>query len=876
MTKFQHKKTLKSCELNLIHNVNNLKMMKKIVSVIVLAIICGFSSFSEELIIKGNWKFTIDDNEEFSRSGFNDSDWTEVKTLKWTDSENSIIWLRKNVYIPSSLKAEFEKTGALTLSMGKIQRSDNTYLNGKLIGSSAHELSNRNYLLKPNDILWDKENTLAIRVAFRGAFSMSQLPTIKSASPGHFLVYLASLKNGDPKAPVNKKDLVFNLSLINKSDKAANGTLIADFYNLIGTKIHSEQKEVTLSIGNNTFEFPYNSPSPFLKVTYQISIPDYHYSGEWNAEYGYEDLVYEKVFPKINYQVAQKFEPAELGMQQIEGWLGNKMEINIEKRLHLVDENALLEAFINRPGNHPWIGEHIGKFLEAACNSYANTSDPALKIQIDRSAQQLIAAQLDDGYLGTYDLASRWTSWDVWSHKYNLVGLLRYYELSGFEPALEACEKIGDLLFEIFGSELGKKDIIKAGTHVGMAATSVLDPMTDLYRISGNKKYLDFCNYLIQSYNNPNGPRIISTIDSLGRVDKVANGKAYEMLSNLVGIAKLYRLTNNEKHINPVLTAWNDIVVNRLYITGTTSSKEYFQDDHILPATDNDNMGEGCVSTTWAQLNYQLFSIFGSIKYLDELERVVYNHLIGAESPQTGGVSYYTPLMGTKNYQTTITCCMSSIPRGIAMIPLFANGKMDHIPTFLFYQPGVYKTEIDNKNITVVEFNTVTNFPQSGDISITVHPEKSAKFKVSLRIPYWAEGFTVYVNNKKQKLTNNLSTIDRVWKKGDKIGISFSTPYQLLNGNISYPGQIAIQKGPQILVFDEKLNQVVSDDILLDTKNLQVEQSASSVLPHIWSGTQAYQVNALVNGENQKIILVPFSDAGQTGGQISTWLKRKN
>jgi DUF1680 family protein len=59
-------------------------------------------------------------------------------------------------------------------------------------------------------------------------------------------------------------------------------------------------------------------------------------------------------------------------------------------------------------------------------------------------------------------------------------------------------------------------------------------------------------------------------------------------------------------------------------------------------------MGEGCVTTTWVQLNLQLLSVFGKMEYVNELERAVYNHLTGAENPQTGCVSYYTPLMGGK------------------------------------------------------------------------------------------------------------------------------------------------------------------------------------------------------------------------------------
>ena len=821
-----------------------------------------------------------DDKQEFSNPGFNDATWTELETLKWKDdlktTANRVIWIRKSLVIPSSLKAEFEKTGALTLSMGKIEQSDKTYLNGKLIGSTGSGDAYRNYLVEMGDILWDQENKIAIRVDHWGTFSMSKVPQLKAASLDQFFVYSSGIKDGDVKTPILKKDLIYQLSVVNKFNKSVDGLVKADFYDFGGSKINSAQKNMHLAVGSNLIEFPYNSPSLFLRIAFSVSISDSKFTGSWNGEFGYDNLTYKKALIIVLYKADQHYLPADLDKQQVNGWLGDKLKANIEKRLYNVDEKEILAGFIDRPGSHSWIGEHIGKFLEAACNSYANNGNPALKIQIDRSAQQLIAAQLSDGYLGTCPMDSHWTSWDVWSHKYDLVGLLRYYELSGFKPALTACEQIGDLLCDKFGDNPGQKDIIKSGAHVGMAATSVLDPMTDLFRFTGNKKYLDFCFYLIKSFNNPKGPRIISTLDSIGRVDKVANAKAYEMLSNLVGIAKLYRVTNDEQFLKPVLTAWNDIVLNRLYITGAASSFEHFQDDHILPATNKDNMGEGCVTTTWTQFNYQVFSTSGEIKYLGELEKVVYNHLIGAENPQTGGVSYYTPLMGLKQYGRNITCCMSSIPRGIAMIPLFANGKIDQSPAFLFYQPGIYKTVLENKEKTTVEFTTASDFPKHGNINITVNPSKSATFKVLFRKPYWAKDFTISVNSKIQALSSDLVALERTWNKGDKVEVRFTIPVKVLDGNISYPGQIALQRGPQVLAFDQQLNKVDAKDVLLNVDSIQLEGAQSNVLPAGWGGTQAFQVNAEVNGKQEKIILVPYAEAGQTEGVISTWMKKKN
>ncbi|TCC88724.1 hypothetical protein EZ428_19000 [Pedobacter frigiditerrae] len=833
-----------------------------------------------QLPLNGKWSYSLKDDMTNAQPNKAFLDWktTESTKLKWEKadlaSNGSIVWVKKTVIIPSSLKSELQKSGALMLSLGRIKQDDNTYLNGKLVGTTGSGDIKRNYILNYGDILWDKENTIAIRIRHWGdVCAIEGNPAILAATPEQIFLMRSLAEGVTNKQKVNGKNAVYICTIKNKADRTVNAELTADFYDLNQKKLKSVKKTISLKTGDNTFKFPYQSTSSFLKIQYSLSIPIYTYKTNWNDEYGYTDITYRPVHPLVAYKAKEIFSNAKLAEQNIQGWLGERLKANKEQRLYKVDEAGLLAGFINKPGAHPWIGEHVGKFLEAACNTYLNTKDAALKIQIDRTAQQLIAAQLNDGYLGTYDSASQWTSWDVWSHKYDLVGLLSYYEMSGYKPALVASEKIGNLLYNRFGTKQGQLDIIKAGAHVGMAATSVIDPMTDLYRFSGKKEYLDFCYYITESYNGKDGPRIISTLDSIGRVDKTANAKAYEMMSNLVGLVKLYRVTDDKKFLNPVLAAWKDITQNRMYITGTTSSFEHFHDDHLLPATAKDNMGEGCVTTTWVQLNMQLLNLFGKMEYVDELERAVYNHLTGAENPQTGGVSYYTPLMGVKPYRTVITCCMSSVPRGIAMIPLFANGKANDVPSILFYQPGVYKTVLSDK--TSVEFITKTTFPEAGNATIEVNPSSSSKFEVLLRKPYWAGSFSISVNGKAQDVTNKETiSISRVWSKGDRIAVNFTLPLTVLNGGVSYPGSIAFQRGPQVLVFDKKLNPTLPEVFTVQANRVQLE-NAPGVLPAKWVGTQAYQVKAQAGGKTENIILVPYADASQTGGEVSTWLKKQ-
>ena len=132
---------------------------------------------------------------------------------------------------------------------------------------------------------------------------------------------------------------------------------------------------------------------------------------------------------------------------------------------------------------------------------------------------------------------------------------------------------MGDLLVATFPA---KKSILAAGTHMGMASTSVLEPMVLLYRITGEERYLEFARYLVSSWDEPQGPKIVAALLAKKRVNETANGKAYEMLSNLVGLCELVRVTGEQRLLDAVLNAWEDIVCRRLYITAHRQRKGTF------------------------------------------------------------------------------------------------------------------------------------------------------------------------------------------------------------------------------------------------------------------------------------------------------------
>ncbi|HZL45511.1 MAG TPA: beta-L-arabinofuranosidase domain-containing protein, partial [Opitutaceae bacterium] len=116
---------------------------------------------------------------------------------------------------------------------------------------------------------------------------------------------------------------------------------------------------------------------------------------------------------------------------QLSGWVGARIDANEQNRLVKLDPARLLEGFHQRPGRQAWDGEHVGKWLHAATLAWVNTGDPALRKKLDLVAAGLCRCQLDDGYLGTYLEKDRWTEWDVWVHKYNLIGLTTYMRYTG-------------------------------------------------------------------------------------------------------------------------------------------------------------------------------------------------------------------------------------------------------------------------------------------------------------------------------------------------------------------------------------------------------------------------------------------------------------
>ena len=535
---------------------------------------------------------------------------------------------------------------------------------------------------------------------------------------------------------------------------------------------------------------------------------------------------------------------------QVSGWLGSRIASNGQARLAPMDTTPLLAGFKQRPGSHPWIGEHVGKYLDALSLEWARTGNAAVRTKLDETVAELVACVEPDGYLGTYTPDKRFglfdgADWDVWSHKYCLIGLLQAHRWTGNPVALDACRKVGDLLYAKFATQPQK--LLDAGTHVGMAATSVLEPVVLLYRRTGEQRYLMLAHAIVAAIESERGPRILSTLRTHGGVEKVANGKAYEMLSNMVGLCEYARTIGDTDIIRTIEEAATDVIANHTYITGSMSHGEHFHPHGQLPNGTNANVGETCVTTTWIQLCTQLLRLTGKPTYAAQIEKAAYNHLAAAQHPDGRTWCYYTSLDGTKPYTPGINCCVSSGPRAMALLPaLFAvtdakGGLVFTLPEScsITHRGNVWIQDVEwinNHGAAEVRFRWIL---KSG---------KAGKYSIGWRKPTW-----ITSNG-----TSPIAQLPSTWKVGQSRTFAWTIGVKRQEGKDSNKTLAAFTFGPWVMaaVTGKKATDKPSTAVLTAKMPEQTGQKTFS----------------LKTGKGA-VSLQPFADCGAAGEDYTVWLR---
>ncbi len=514
-------------------------------------------------------------------------------------------------------------------------------------------------------------------------------------------------------------------------------------------------------------------------------------------------------------------------------------EVTIPLAFSKCEETGRYENFVKaahpseeyKVGGYSFDDTDVYKTIEGASYLLQTYPDKKLEAYIDSVVDLMAAAQEPDGYLYTartmnpkhpHDWAGskRWEKVEDLSHEfYNLghmiEGAIAYYQATGKRNFLDIAIRYADCVCREVGPNPGQVVRVPGHQIAEMA-------LAKLYLVTGEKKYLDQAKFFLDM----RGKTSVKTEYSQSHMPVVeqdeAVGHAVRAGYMYSGMADVAALTGDSSYIKAIDRIWDNIVTKKYYVTGgvgATASGEAYGKNYQLP-----NMSaycETCAAISIVYLNHRLFLLHGQSKYYDVLERTLYNGVLSGISLDGGAFFYPNPLQSMGQHQRQpwfgCACCPSNACRFIPSVPGYVYAVKDQNLYVNLFMSNTATLEVGGKKVTVTQ---EANYPWSGDIALTVAPKRNnQQFALKVRVPSWVKGepvpgSTLYRYSDGKHLSYKIAvngeeagsltadgyfTIDRKWKKGDKVSVHFDMEPRTVkaNGRVEADrGRISVERGP--------------------------------------------------------------------------------
>jgi len=561
------------------------------------------------------------------------------------------------------------------------------------------------------------------------------------------------------------------------------------------------------------------------------------------------------------------------------------------------------------PPGYPFDDSDVYKVLEGAAYALSVKPDPELEKYVDDLIALIASAQEPDGYLYTTrtinpEAPHAWAGKERWvleqdnSHElYNLGHMYEaaaaHYQATGKRTFLDVATKSADLLVETF---------LKPGRKIWPGHQVIEIGLGKLYRITGKREYLELSKLFLDSrggsgdYWQAHKPVTEQT---------EAVGHAVRATYMYSGMADVAALAGDPEYLKAINTIWEDVVQSKLYITGgigSTGAGEAFGKPYDLP-----NMTAYC--ETCAQIgnvywNQRLFLLHGDAKYVDVLERTLYNGLISGIALDGKTFFYPNPLESIGQHARSpwfgCACCPSNVTRFMASTPgYFYAHRGDSLYVNLF---ATGHAEVDMGQGRQVKVAQETNYPWDGEIEIKLDPARAGRFKLMVRIPGWArneavpsklyafEGATakptLRVNQREVQITlqDGYAVLDREWKAGDTISLSLPMPVRRVTASEDVKmnqGRVAIQRGPIVYCAEGVDNaNSVRTFMLPDDADLKVVKQPDLLGGVVTLQTTAMDLAAQADGSVKQtakpLTLIPYySWANRGRSEMLVWLPNR-
>jgi len=496
------------------------------------------------------------------------------------------------------------------------------------------------------------------------------------------------------------------------------------------------------------------------------------------------------------------------------------------------------------------------KMIEGASYSLMNNPNPKLEGKLDSIIAKVAAAQLPDGYLMTYyelgDLSKRWT--DMNMHEMYCCGHLieagiAFYRATGKRSLLDVAIKYTNHIDHTFGE--GKRVWVPGHQEIELA-------LVKLYRLTDDQRYLNLSNWLLKQRGHDNASWDAADKDYYQDLVpikdlKKISGHAVRAMYMFTGMADVSSAANDSTYLPALDRLWNDVINTKMYITGgigSSKANEGFSEDYDLP--NEEAYCETCASVGMVLWNQRMNMLKGDGKYVDILERSMYNGALAGISLSGDRFFYVNPLASSGKHHRKAwfgtACCPSQISRFLPSIGnyIYATSEDKSIWVNL-YIGSETKIKMGQNDVSIKQ---ETKYPWYGNVTLSVNPVKAESFKMRLRLPGWCKKYEVAVNGRKIKPQNELQylVIDRKWKQGDVISFNMDMPVEVVAADPRVKADIgkrAIQRGPLVYCMEEVDNKdfdvAVLDKSTQYTTTFEQDLLGSVVTITATEGNQVYK-----------------------------------
>ena len=537
-------------------------------------------------------------------------------------------------------------------------------------------------------------------------------------------------------------------------------------------------------------------------------------------------------------------------------------------------------------------GEHSGIFfddsdvykaLEGIAYTLINNPDPELEKKADEWIDKFAAAQEPDGYINTFysltGLENRWKNMDkheMYCAGHMIEAAVAYYKATGKRKLLDVSIRMADHMMSLFGPD--KRHWVPGHEEIELA-------LVKLYNVTDDKRYLDFAHWLIEERGHGHGTMggegkwnpVYYQDDMPVRDMSIIQGHAVRCMYLYCGMADVAALKNDTGYIDALHRLWDDVVLRKMYVTGGIGSSHHnegFTEAYDLP--NHDAYCETCASVGMVFWNSRMNQFTGDSKYIDILERSMYNGALAGISLAGDRFFYVNPLASKGHHHRQewygCACCPSQISRFIPSIGSYIYGTSSDAIWVNLY---IGNTADINTGSNMVVLSQETNYPWDGDIKLTIKEiESPLKEKIKLRIPDWCNSYTVAYNGEKSEshaTEKGYITLDKKWKAGDEITLSLDMPVEVVAADPRVKeniGKRAIQRGPLVYCIEETDNK---QDF--DKKSLL---SYVSFTPTFDQSFLNGVVKITASSGTDNIVLIPYYTwDNREAGEMKVWINYK-